>query len=104
MRKTVYLDSKAKKSLDKLPQNVREEFYARFLILQLEGKLEMPYAKKINKQLFEIRVKIDNIYRGFYAYTGINQVIILHIFNKKTQKTPLKEILLATKRLTAYEK
>lgn len=104
MRKTVYLDSKAKKSLDKLPHDVQEEFYARFLVLEQEGKLEMPYAKKLNKQLFEIRVKVDNIYRGFYAYLNSDQIVILHIFNKKTQKTPLKEVLLATKRLAAYEK
>jgi len=45
MRKTVYLNSKAKKSLDKLSQNTQEEFYARFLVLEQEGKLEMPYAK-----------------------------------------------------------
>lgn len=60
--------------------------------------------KKINHKLFEIRVKVKNIYRAFYAYKNLNDVIILHIFNKKTQKTPLKDIKLATIRLKNYEK
>ncbi len=60
----------------------------------------MPYVRPIvNTKLYEIRVQQStNIYRIFYfAYTG-QRFILLHGFQKKTQKTPNKEIELAEKR------
>lgn len=103
MKKIVYLDKNAKNNLDNLPKKIQAEFYAQFKVLEKEGKLNYPYAKKISQELFEIRIKVKNIYRAFYAYIKINQIIILHIFNKKTKKTPLKEMKLAKKRLKKYE-
>lgn len=105
MQKDVYLDEHAKKTLDKLPQEIQTEFYASFQALEKEGKLDFPHAKKINSKIFEIRIKVKNLYRAFYAYVDQQKnIIILHIFNKKTQKTPIKEIKLAIKRLSKYEK
>ena len=49
--------------------------------------------------MYEIRVdKSTNIYRIFYfVYTG-RRFILLHGFQKKTQKTPKREIEIAEKR------
>lgn len=104
MLKNVYLDENAKKVLDKLSLEIQVEFYSLFKALEKEGKLDFPHAKKINNQLFEIRIRVKNLYRAFYAYMDKKDIIILHIFNKKTQKTPIKEIKLALKRLSKYEK
>jgi phage-related protein len=72
-----------------------------FDLLQDKGTLVgMPYVRPIvNTKLYEIRVeRSTNIYRIFYfAYTG-QRFILLHGFQKKTQKTPKKEIELAEKR------
>lgn len=60
----------------------------------------MPYVRSIvNTKLHKIRVEQStNIYRIFYfAYTG-RRFILLHGFQKQTQKTPKKEIELAEKR------
>jgi phage-related protein len=54
-------------------------------------------------KLYKIRVEQDtNIYRTLYfAYTG-KRFILLHGFQKKTQKTPKKELDLAQERMNAF--
>ena len=72
-----------------------------FDLLQDKGtSVGMPYVRPlVNTKLYEIRVEQStNIYRIFYfAYTR-RRFILLHGFQKKTQKTPEKEINLAQKR------
>jgi phage-related protein len=80
---------------------VQARFAQIFDLLQDKGtSVGMPYVRPIvNTKLYEIRVEQStNIYRIFYfAYTG-RRFILLHGFQKKTQKTPKKEIELAEKR------
>ena len=71
--------------------------------LSNEGKLDLPKAKRINSELFEIRVKHEGEYRGLYAYIVNNRILILLFFRKKTQKTPIKFIKTSIKRLQKYE-
>ena len=50
--------------------------------------------------LFELRPKgRSGIGRAFYCYMVGKQVIVLHAFIKKTQRTPENELKLARKRL-----
>lgn len=80
---------------------VKARFAQIFDLLQDKGtSVGMPYVRPIvNTKLYEIRVEQStNIYRIFYfAYTE-RRFILLHGFQKKTQKTPKKEIELAEKR------
>ena len=80
---------------------VKARFAQIFDLLQDKGtSVGMPYVRPIvNTKLYEIRVEQStNIYRIFYfAYTG-QRFILLHGFQKKTQKTPKKEIELAERR------
>jgi len=57
MTQEVILDSAAVKELNAFPTPVAARFYDLLEILSKEGKLELPFAKKMNKSLFEIRVK-----------------------------------------------
>ena len=86
--------------LDQEPK-VKARFAQIFDLLQDKGiSVGMPYVRPIVKtKLYEIRVEQStNIYRIFYfAYTG-RRFILLHGFQKKTQKTPKKEIELAETR------
>ncbi len=100
--KSVVIDPSATKELDSFPIEVRARFNDLFEILSKEGKLEMPFAKKIAGNLFEIRVKVNGQWRATYAYYLKNQIIILSAFQKKTQKTPKKELATALKRLKHY--
>lgn len=46
MKKNVYLDEHAKKTLDKLSRPIQTEFYALFQVLEQTGQLDLPHAKK----------------------------------------------------------
>jgi len=53
--------------------------------------------------LFEIRVEVgSNIYRVFSFFDEGNLIILINGFQKKTQKTPKKEIRLAEKLKNQY--
>ena len=103
MKKNIFVDKNAEKELRGFDEEVQLEFEAYFKILELEGKLDFPQAKKITKDLFEIRIKLQGEYRGFYAYLGKLDIVILHFFRKKTQKTPIKDLEVAKRRLRLYE-
>ena len=103
MRKEIFYDKNALKDLRELSDEVQREFQAYIALLALEGKLEFPEARKIAKNLFEIRIAQEGAYRAFYAYVRKEHIVLLHFFQKKTRKTPLKNIELAQQRLQKYE-
>lgn len=105
VKKIIEVNNSARKELRKFPRPVQVKFKAMFEILEEEGKLEEPYAKKLGGKdtLFEIRVKYKGQWRAIYAYLSGNIIIILSAFIKKTQKTPLREIEKARKRLQLYK-
>jgi phage-related protein len=75
-----------------------------FELLQDQGTaVGKPYVAPLVDKLYEIRVEQDtNIYRVVYfAYTG-QRFILLHGFQKKTQKTPKQELALALERQKAF--
>ncbi len=104
MKKSVRVDKRAEKELKRFPGDVYAKFIATFEILEMDGRLEEPYAKKIRnkKGIFEIRVRYKGQWRAIYAYLINNLIVILSAFRKKTQKTPLKEIQKAVNRLQTY--
>jgi len=62
--------------------------------------LGLPYTKSLGKGLFEIRAKgTEGIGRSFFCTIKDKEVVILHSFIKKSQKTPNKEMKIARKRL-----
>lgn len=103
MKKNIFLDRNAQKELREFDEEVQLVFKAYFEVLKFAGKLDFPQAKKITKDLFEIRVKLQGEYRGFYAYVDKLEIVVLHFFRKKTQKTPTKDLELAQRRLKQYE-
>lgn len=103
MKKKIFLDKNAQKELREFSEEVQLEFEGYFKILELEGRLDFPQARKLTKDIFEIRVKLKGEYRGFYAYIGKLDVVVLHFFGKKTQKTPIKNLKIAQRRLKLYE-
>lgn len=102
-KKIIRIDYRAEKELDGFSEDVYYKFEGLTNILRNNGKIDFPDGKKISKKLFELRVKIKGEYRGLFAYIKNNQIIILHYFRKKTQKTPIKEIKVSEKRLKDYK-
>jgi len=62
-----------------------------------------PLVKQIEGKLWELREESNtNIYRIMYfVYTG-RKIVLLHGFQKKTQKTPQREISTALDRLDSF--
>jgi phage-related protein len=62
--------------------------------------LGMPHSRSMGEKLIELRLKgKDGIARVFYCTQKGQVITMLHCFKKKTQKTPLKELKVARKRL-----
>jgi len=73
----------------------------RFVImLRIYGPdLGMPYARYLGKGLYELRVRGKNEVRVFYiALATKDTVMLLHAFNKRTQKLPARELATARRR------
>jgi phage-related protein len=70
--------------------------------LESVGFLAEPEAKKLDRNLYEMRVRVQEAWRGFYAYIEKDEVIALHFFQKKTQHTPVQSLKLAKQRLQQY--
>lgn len=71
-------------------------------IIKLRNKIyhTEPLSKHIESGLWELRIKLgNNILRIFYAFTRGRAIILLHIFIKKKQKTPISELEIARERL-----
>ncbi len=83
------LDLKTRKRVDKL-----------ITLLTIGGSfLSLPYTRKLDKDLFELRLLGKVQVRLIYVLFPKKRVVILHGFIKKKQKTPRKEIKTALDRL-----
>lgn len=77
-------------------------------VLQLVEDLDVvpiQYFKKLasSEDIWEVRVQVgNNIFRVLGFLDGTDLVILNHAFQKKTQKTPPKEIRMAEKRKHDY--
>ena len=59
-----------------------------------------PLVKPLGDKLYELRVESKtNIYRVMYFFFTGRQIVLLHGFQKKSQKTPAKEITTAMRRM-----
>ncbi|WP_269764205.1 type II toxin-antitoxin system RelE/ParE family toxin [Desulfobacula toluolica] len=77
-------------------------FYARTTEkMKIYGpNLGMPFTRPMGQGLFEIRAKgKEGIGRAFFCTIVGYEIVILHEFIKKSNKTPRKEIDIARQRL-----
>ena len=76
-----------------LQQKVKDKVdYVLQIIISVE-RVSTKFFKHLDDGIYEIRVEYkSNIYRIFSFFNDGKLVILLHGFQKKTQKTPRKEI------------
>ena len=68
-------------------------------------KLTLPYVKHIKNKLWELRIKSGSeISRIFYFVSVGDDIVLLHGFLKKTQRTPNREMKTAKTYLEDYER
>ena len=66
--------------------------------------LGMPHTRSMGSGLFELRLKSqEGIGRVFYCTLVQRQIVMLHQFVKKTDKTPPKELAVARKRMKEWK-
>ena len=67
--------------------------------VQFGWPLGMPLVRKIEKNLWEVRVHLDGrIARVLFTVSG-GKIVLLHGFIKKSQATPLPDLKLAKDRM-----
>lgn len=97
-----FQNSRGDRPVQSYVRNLDKSTYSKYVrltdILSNYGPLiSMPYSRKLTKNLSELRTKGKNPIRIIYTLIE-NKYFLLHAFQKKTQKTPLKEIQIAEKR------
>jgi phage-related protein len=96
MRWTVgFLDVETKAALDALPLDIRASFQRIVELIQAHGldRVREPYLKHLEGPLWEMRLKgKSGIARAIYVTATGMRIVVVHVFAKKTQKTPSREI------------
>lgn len=86
-------------------QKVQEKIEYVFRIIKTVQNVPKKFLQHISQTegLYEIRVEFEsNIYRIFCCFDKGNLVVLFNGFQKKTQKTPKKEIEMALKLINEY--
>ena len=89
-----------------LPDNVQAKIEWTLNLIRVTQQVPEKYFKHLEglKGLYEIRVEVgSNIYRIFSFFDKGNLVVLGNAFQKKTQKTPKKEIEKALKIMEEYK-
>jgi len=100
-----YHDERLQKAVLALPAGL----LARYLhltdrMLDYGPDLGMPHTRAMGSGLFELRLKSqEGIGRVFYCTLVGRQIVMLHQFVKKTDKTPPKELAVARKRMKEWK-
>ena len=62
--------------------------------------LREPHVKHLDGKLWELRVRAEGgIARGIYVTAAERRVVVLHVFAKKSRKTPLRALATARERM-----
>lgn len=93
--------SPVEEDIDRLSMPDQAKVYAYVSKLEQIGyKLGTPFVKQIEGKLKELRIPVaPGQYRVFFFFHHGEDFYLLHGFLKKTQKTPVKEIETAKKRM-----
>ena len=94
-------DEDVQAALGALPRDMRARFERIVDLIQSHGleKVREPYVKHLEGPLWEMRMRgKDGIARAVYVTAVGHRIVVVHVFVKKTQKTPRREIETALKR------
>jgi phage-related protein len=89
--------------MQSLTEKEQEKIQYGLLLLKTQGRLPKKFVKLIRDGIYELLTEFGgNIYRVFFIFDEGNIVVLFNGFQKKTQKTPKKEIEKAIKIKEAY--
>ena len=96
-----YLNATVEREIAELPNDMQAKLRRIADMIEQLGLSAMrePYVKHLQGKLWEMRMTgRDGIARAIYVTMSGQQLVIVRVFRKKTQKTPRSEIELALKR------
>ncbi|PIP91533.1 MAG: hypothetical protein COW79_01900 [Bdellovibrionales bacterium CG22_combo_CG10-13_8_21_14_all_38_13] len=98
IKELYFLDNAYKEYMD-LPDTIKQEFG--FKLWQVQNGIEPANTKSMSgmKGIFELREwSNDSTYRAMYTTIIKGKIVVLHAFQKKSQKTPQKNLEIIRKR------
>jgi phage-related protein len=100
-----YHDEKLQADVLALPPGILARyFHCTDRMMEFGPDLGMPHTRAMSSGLFELRLKSrEGIGRVFFCTVVNRQIVMLHQFVKKTDKTPPKELALARKRMKEWK-
>ena len=101
-----FFDEKVRGDLFALSIDLRASFERIVRLIETYGlpKVHAPYVKHLQGSLWEMRMKgRDGIARAVYITVKDRRVVVVHVFVKKTEKTPRREIELALRRAEEFK-
>jgi phage-related protein len=84
-----------------LPVDIRASFSRISALIETHGleRMREPHVKHLRGPLWEMWLRgKDGIARAAYVTASSRRVVVVHVFVKKTQRTPARELALALKR------
>lgn len=101
-----FLDEEVRDQLNAQPSDIRASFRRIVELIAAVGleKVREPYVKHLEGPVWEMRMKgKDGIARAAYVTAKGRRIVVVHIFTKKTQKTPRRDIETALRRAKEVE-
>jgi phage-related protein len=96
-----FLDVAVQAALAAMPRDIRASFERIVGLIESHGleRVREPYVKHLEGPVWEMRMKgRDGIARAAYVTASSRRIVVVHVFAKKTQKTPRREIETALRR------
>ncbi len=103
-----YMDARGREPvadfIDSLPIEVQAKILRLIDLLADYGVLlKEPYTRQIRGKLRELRITVKSgEIRVFYFAFAEGRMVLLHGFVKKTRRTPIRDIMIAEKRLDDF--
>lgn len=96
-----FLNEDVLAALAAMPPDIQAAFRRIVEMIGSHGleRMREPYVKHLEGMVWEMRLKgKDGIARAAYVTATGRRVVVVHVFGKKTQKTPRREIETALRR------
>ncbi|MGL4636243.1 MAG: type II toxin-antitoxin system RelE/ParE family toxin [Beijerinckiaceae bacterium] len=96
------LDERVDRELAALPLDMQAKFTRIGNLMAVNGPASVrePYVKHLEDKLWEMRMTgRDGISRAIYVTAVNRRIVVLRIFVKKSEKTPIAELQIARSRL-----
>jgi phage-related protein len=96
-----FFDAGVRTALAALPEDIQARF--RFIVNTIHAlgleRVREPYVRHLEGPVWEMRMKgKDGIARAAYVAATGRRLVVVHVFVKKTEKTPRREIEIALSR------